>query len=137
MIVIAIISVLVSIMVPSFARARGEAAVSGCCENLTHMAAALEMYANNNEGYYPTRLKNIVPKYMAKLPVCPSGTAKYSAHYRYSYTVRPQKSYCLSCCRNNHYPYLTAEFTPSYCPLNGGLSMSVGSETIYKKYGFK
>ena len=112
---------IVSILIPNFARANGEAAISGGCENLTDIAAACEMYANGN-GCCPAKLTRHVSDCMAELPVCPVGTANGRTADRCNFRVLPSPS---DCCQNNHNPYLQADFTPSYCPLNGGLSTTV------------
>lgn len=120
-----IISILVSILFPNFARTDGEAAISGCCENLRNIAAACEMYANDNGGGCPAKLTKLDPNCMAELPVYPVGTAKGKIACRRSSRVLPSPSDCLSCCQNNHNPYLQADFTPSDRPLNVGLSTAV------------
>jgi len=119
------VSILGSILFPNFSGADGEAAISGCCENLRNIAAACEMYANDNGGCRPAELTELVRNRMAELPVCPVGAADGRTADRRCFRVLPSPVDCLSCWQKNHNPYLQADFTPSYCPLNRGLSTTV------------
>lgn len=44
---------------------------TACKCNLKNIATALEMYATDNNGYYPPDLKKLLPDYLAQLPQCP------------------------------------------------------------------
>lgn len=60
-----------------------EDARRACESNLKNLATALEMYAVDNSGHYPTSFKELVPNYLAKVPNCPgSGTDTYTATFR-------------------------------------------------------
>jgi len=50
MIVVAIISVLASIIMPKFTGARNKSKLEACKGNLKHIAIAIEMYGNDNNG---------------------------------------------------------------------------------------
>jgi general secretion pathway protein G len=54
MIVIAIIGVLASILLPNFLHARAQAQTAACEGNLKNIATALEEYATDNNGRYPS-----------------------------------------------------------------------------------
>lgn len=42
-----------------------------CVENIKLIANALEAYASRNNGKYPSKLKDLIPKYVVTMPVCP------------------------------------------------------------------
>ena len=54
MIVIAIIAILAAILIPNFLHARAEAASASCEGNLKQIATALQEYAVDNGGQFPT-----------------------------------------------------------------------------------
>ena len=56
MIVIAIIAILAAILVPNFVRARAQGQLTACKSNLKNVGTALEMYAVDHNGRYPTQL---------------------------------------------------------------------------------
>jgi hypothetical protein len=43
-----------------------------CERSMRRVATALEMYSSDHNGAYPTRLSDLVPKYMRGLPACPT-----------------------------------------------------------------
>ncbi len=53
LVVIGIIAVLISILLPSLARARQSALTLQCLSNVRTIGQSLMMYANDNKGYYP------------------------------------------------------------------------------------
>jgi len=53
MIVIAVISVLATIIIPKFSQSRDRAKLSACKVNLKHIGFAMQMYANDNQGCFP------------------------------------------------------------------------------------
>ena len=54
LVVIAIIAILAAILFPVFAQARGKARQTACLSNMKQMGTALMMYAQDNDGGYPT-----------------------------------------------------------------------------------
>lgn len=43
-----------------------------CIQNIKHIATAIEFYASKNKnGKYPEKLKDLIPKYLPSMPVCP------------------------------------------------------------------
>ena len=56
LIVLAIIGVLAAILLPVFNRARDAARTTTCLNNLHQIGLALELYANDNNRYYPSAL---------------------------------------------------------------------------------
>ncbi len=61
---------------------------TSCESNLKNIAIALETYANDNEGHYPSSLEILTKPgkngkiYMKKLPVCLSAGCPYGYTYR-------------------------------------------------------
>ena len=90
MIVIAIIAILAAILVPNFMRARASGQLTACESNIKNEGTALEMYATDNVGRYPTAMADLTPDYLQKLPICPSTDDEYeltSQQAPDSYTV--------------------------------------------------
>lgn len=56
LVVIGIIAVLMGILLPSFSGARRSANSVACASNLRQLGHALQMYANDNKGWYPRAL---------------------------------------------------------------------------------
>ncbi|MCB9851517.1 MAG: prepilin-type N-terminal cleavage/methylation domain-containing protein [Phycisphaerales bacterium] len=54
LVVIAIIALLISILLPALAKSNRIAKATACMSNMRVMAQALQMYADNNEGRFPT-----------------------------------------------------------------------------------
>jgi len=42
-----------------------------CVENIKGLATALEYYAKDNKGKFPSELKKLIPSYIKSMPVCP------------------------------------------------------------------
>ncbi len=100
MIVIAIIAILAAILVPNFIRARAEGQLSACESNLKNFGNAMEMYATDNDGRYPSGLSQLTPNYLNVLPTCPSaGADSYSSSFTSS--SNPD-AYTIFCSGNNH-----------------------------------
>jgi len=100
MIVIAIIAILAAILIPSFVRARAQSQLAACESNERNMGTSVEMYANDNNGNYPTAALSaafFTPTYMRTLPVCPSNASAYA----YSGTTNPS-NYSISQTGNAH-----------------------------------
>jgi len=54
LVVMVIISLLVGLLLPALARAKEEARKTQCRSNLRQIGLAITMYANDNQGYWPT-----------------------------------------------------------------------------------
>jgi type II secretion system protein G len=91
MIVIAIIAILAAILVPNFLKARAQGQLAACESNIKNLATALEMYATDNTGTYPTTLTQLTSGvgggYMKTIPLCPSSRSANS--YGYSAATVP------------------------------------------------
>lgn len=82
LITIAILGILAAILVPNFYSATDKSRLTGCQQNIRNLAAALQVYANDNEGEYPSDLNLLTPKYISIIPTCPAaGTVTYVAGY--------------------------------------------------------
>lgn len=53
-----------------------------CSSNQNGLATALEMYATDNVGTYPSSLALLTPSYLKTLPTCPTGGPGYARTYR-------------------------------------------------------
>ena len=88
MIVIAIIAVLAAIIIPNFVKSRQTANLAACEENEKNIAVACELYANANDGFYPTSLSKLTPDYLQSLPTCPAGDNPNRSNSTYGYAFR-------------------------------------------------
>ena len=117
MIVIAIISILASILVPNFLRARSQGQVTACRSNLKNLGVALEMYSIDYNARYPDDMAKLVPNYLRNLPTCPSaGVDTYSASYVVS--VLPD-AYTVFCLGSNHVAVGMGNNQPCYTSSSG------------------
>jgi len=101
MIVIAIIAILAAILVPNFLKARAQGQLTACKSNCKNIATALEMYASDNSGRYPSTITQLTTgSYLKTIPTCPAaGTATYVANFS---SVQTPDSYSFWCAGNNH-----------------------------------
>lgn len=85
-----VIGPLLAILVPNLIRARNQSPYSSCIGNLHHIERALDMYADDNHGVFPTSLTALVPSYLKRLPACPvAGSDTYSAGYEQQSGLHP------------------------------------------------
>jgi len=75
MIVVLIIGILLAIAVPNFMNARERSRTNACRSNLRQIQAAKEQWAMaNNQGPSATpSWTDLVPTFIARQPICPSG----------------------------------------------------------------
>lgn len=105
MIVIAIIAILAAILVPNFLKARAQGQLTACKSNCKNIATALEMYASDNGGRYPSPAASLqasltAGNYLKLIPTCPAaGSNTYSGTYMVTQTP---DSFSYNCANNNH-----------------------------------
>jgi len=107
-IVVAIIAILASIIIPKFSGATARNRLTACKNIMRHTALAFEMYANDNQGYYPPDAgvgggpiqflathRLVTLGYIKTNPRCPSSpTGNWS--YGYS-SASPYTAYYIYC----------------------------------------
>jgi len=76
-IVLAIISALTAIAVPSYAKFKSSSIREVCIGNLRKLDDCLMLY-NLELGVYPATVAEMVPDYLRKEPKCSQGTASYN-----------------------------------------------------------
>jgi len=87
------LAIFAAIMIPNFMHARDESVLAADQGNLKQIATALEMYAVDHNGKYPDDLPQLVPQYIAKLPVVPGGDSTGAYDYHHPATVQPGAKY--------------------------------------------
>jgi prepilin-type processing-associated H-X9-DG protein len=101
LVVIGIISVLIGLLLPTFAKARQQSRIVTCRAQLQNIGSALQVYLNDNSGCYPPApysptfnpdraalLSEYLAKYVVNTPkvfACPAD-AKYFPQYGLSYS---------------------------------------------------
>ena len=101
LVVIAIIAILAAILFPVFARAREKARQTSCLSNMKQIALGLQMYNDDNDGYWPAYgathegwAELIVPYVMNdQIFQCPSHDSNQSAPLSYVANDSTSKSY--------------------------------------------
>lgn len=111
-----------------FLKARSRGQLTACKSNEKNLATALEMYASDFGGRYPTNLlilTNKDPKfeYLRYIPTCPAaGKDTYSATYKMTSIRRDPKtgkttgseSFSFHCAGHNHKAADTPPNKPAY-----------------------
>lgn len=99
--------------------------VNVCVSNVKNIATALEMYAMDHDGHYPTSLDGIASgsqQYLRAIPQCPAAKRDtYSVSYKSS--SEPVNSYTVYCSGHNHEVSGLVENYPQYTS-EGGLRYS-------------
>ena len=97
-----VIAILAAVILPNFIhRGCGGGTLTGCKSNLKNMATALEMYASDYAGEYPTSWAQMTAgHYLKSVPTCPAANLMtYS--YRRTGTGK-QAGFYLQCCGSHH-----------------------------------
>ncbi|MCL5036531.1 MAG: hypothetical protein M1269_05355 [Chloroflexi bacterium] len=84
------------IFVPGFTRARESGQLTACESNLKNQGTALEMYAADNNGLFPSSFNTLSPEYLMQLPTCPSSEREYG----YEVSI-DHKEYTVFCSGKN------------------------------------
>ena len=103
-IILGVLAILAFILAPNFQRTHCGGPLTACKSNLKNLATALEMYASDNKGRYPSNLDmltrpNKPGPYLKTIPTCPS--AAKITYLDYQFSTKPD-SFSFSCCGNNH-----------------------------------
>ncbi len=79
-----LVLVLVLLMAPGGAApSNAPEALKRCLANLGNIGVALEMWASDHQGRYPSRLGEVTPMYLKRILPCPAaGSDTYTAGYR-------------------------------------------------------
>lgn len=72
MMLLFIAAVLYATIIPNFLRASACGSGTGCKSNLKNIATALEMYAYDNKGEFPSKVDQVTPNYLKVIPTCGS-----------------------------------------------------------------
>jgi type II secretory pathway pseudopilin PulG len=97
MVMLTIIGLLLALFIPRLALSRARATHSACVSNLRNIGAALQIYANDNEGDYPDNLQTLTignPAPLGRIPTCPSDNSDYQTTYQVNHE---DKRFTLAC----------------------------------------
>ena len=115
-VVVVLISVMASILVPNFLRARARGQLTACKSNCKNIGTALEMYSTDNQARYPVSLSQLVPKYLKTIPTCPSaGQVTYGNYV----SASEPDVYTFCCAGENHRSSSTAPNYPQFNAVQG------------------
>ncbi len=107
-----IIGLLLALAMPRLALSRAKAAHTTCISNLRTIGAALQIYANDNEGDHPDNLEALTlgnPAPLGRIPICPSDGSSYQGGYQVDHE---DKRFTLSCKGVHHLQMIRVE--PGY-----------------------
>lgn len=118
MLVVAIICMLAVIVLPAYARAKGEAQLTTCVENLRSMGVAYQGFLNENpQVVRPATLNQLVPKYISRIPTCPSsGASRFMGGVGYLlwWTGSGASAYAFVTCTAAHNEIITSPLRTQY-----------------------
>lgn len=110
-------------------RARPLGSTIPCKSNVRNVATALEMYASDNAGAYPTSMARLTQgNYLRLIPTCPAaGKDTFSGAYRFTAAKRARNGQILSggdsfsfhCHGTNHSKLGARPNHPRYHSLSG------------------
>ncbi len=122
--VVAIITLLISILTPSLSRARAQAKATACGARMHEMGLALTVYANDGGGYLP------VAEFQTETPVAKWGWAELigEQNYRYKPTPDPNEPFPVQRNTRNIGRYFAHYFN---CPALGKEADHTGHYRVY------
>lgn len=85
MVILVIIGVVLAISLPRLAHSRARATLTSCVSNVRNIGTALQTYANDNAGKFPTDLSQLTsgrPAPLPYVPNCPSDNSSYQTLYQ-------------------------------------------------------
>lgn len=77
MVVVVIIGILTAIAIPVYNNTQANAQTNACKANIRTLNGAIQQH-DANENSPATSIADLVPKYLAKAPVCPTNKAAYT-----------------------------------------------------------
>jgi len=110
-------------VLPAYLHSRHCAQYVGCESNLKNIGTLLELYSSEHGGDYPKSLRDIAPRFIKVLPVCPA--ARRDTYTHSYHTSGDRKAYTVYCEGNNHRFYLKEHHAnhaagfPEYDSFNG------------------
>ncbi len=95
MITIVIIMPIVIVFYNNYIRAVNTKSYTECISNCMNVGKALERYADNNNGKYPSNLAVLSPQYINSIPTCPAAKLDtYSQGYKIGEDLESYTFYC-------------------------------------------
>ena len=92
-----VVAIAAALLIPQFIRPKNHGQLTVCKSNLKNLGTALEMYATDNGGRYPTSTADLVPNYLKTFPQCiKAGRDTYSATYTRQKISDEPSAYCLT-----------------------------------------
>ena len=126
--------------VPNYLRSRAGGMYNQCQANCKNIGAALEIYADDNNGLYPDRLDKLTPDYLAIIPTCAGSETNtgYISSYKRSKTG---DNYVFYCSGKNHGILNIDENYPQYNSESGLIPLQKNRQNrgfgwILEKWGF-
>jgi hypothetical protein len=108
--------VIAAILVPNFLRSRASGCAPACPSNCKNIGTALGMYASDNKWHYPSKLSELTPCYMQRLPTCKNTCVD---SYESTYTVNAKLDAYTFWCDCNRHKGLTKGNYPQYSSEKG------------------
>lgn len=139
MIALTIVSVLLAASIPKLTRARANAHISSCGQNIRSIALAYEMYQtshHNSPGKGAEAIQKLVETgYMKAIPKCPAtGTADY--YLMDARDVSSNRGYAIFCDSGGHIKITGCKDSfPTWRSLNGLYGLYMTPEALRLGYG--
>ena len=111
-----VMGIIASIAIPAFIKGRERGQIVSCKTNLKNIATAVEAYALDYQGRYPSRLEYLTQSgYIKTIPTC---LTAQKATYQYTVTVNPD-IYTAWCEGEWHSSYYGMPNYPQYESIQG------------------
>lgn len=98
-ILLGLLGLMAAIILPNFQKCHCGSPLTGCKSNCKNIATALEMYAADNGGLYPSRLERLTPVYLKTIPTCPAAGRMTYTNY---YVRQNPDNFSFACVGDNH-----------------------------------
>ena len=95
---LAVLGIFLASLYPLISQRMADARWRQCCTHLTFLAESAAVYAGKHQGYYPSRLKQLIEQgYLGKIPRCPCASPE-STGYQYRFlSVKGRPGFLLYC----------------------------------------